>query len=133
MAISRSENMKRIRSKDTASELIVRRLLRTLQFFGYRIHRKDLPGKPDIVFLGKKKTIFINGCFWHGHTCKEGTRKPKSNIQYWIPKIEKNRDRDDLNYEKLRNAGWDVLIIWDCEIPNQELLKKRIIAYLSSI
>jgi len=128
--MSRSENMKRIRSKNTDSELFVRRLLCSLQFTGYRIHRKDIPGKPDIAFIGKKKAIFVNGCFWHGHNCKEGVRRPKSNVQYWIPKSEKNRDRDALNVKKLQKIGWDVLLIWDCELFNQELLKERILSLI---
>jgi DNA mismatch endonuclease (patch repair protein) len=130
MAMSRSENMQCIRSKDTAPELSVRKVLRSMGFTGYRIHRKDLPGKPDIAFIGKKKAILIHGCFWHGHDCKEGIRKPKSNLEYWIPKIEKNRQRDEVTLEKLNEAGWDVLSVWDCELCNIDWLKERILVFL---
>jgi DNA mismatch endonuclease (patch repair protein) len=130
MAMSRSENMRCIRSKDTAPELTVRKVLRSMGFTGYRIHQKDLPGKPDIAFISKKKAILIHGCFWHGHDCKEGIRKPKSNLEYWIPKIEKNRQRDEATLEKLKNAGWDVLSVWDCELCNIDWLKERILVFL---
>lgn len=130
MAMSRSENMQCIHSKDTAPELTVRKVLRSMGFTGYRIHRKDLPGKPDIAFIGKKKAILIHGCFWHGHDCKEGIRKPKSNLEYWIPKIEKNHQRDEATLEKLNKAGWDVLSVWDCELCNIDWLKKRILVFL---
>ena len=130
MTLTRSENMQRILSKDTAPELIVRKILRSMGLPGYRIHRKDLPGKPDIAFIGKKKAILIHGCFWHGHDCKEGIRKPKSNLEYWIPKIEKNRQRDEVTLEKLNEAGWDVLSVWDCELCNIDWLKERILVFL---
>ena len=129
MTLSRSENMRRIRGKDTVPELTVRKVLRSMGFIGYRIHRKDLPGKPDIAFIGKKKAILIHGCFWHGHDCKEGIRKPKSNLEYWIPKIEKNRQRDEVTLEKLNEAGWDVLIVWDCELYNIDLIKERLLVF----
>ncbi|MGB4592329.1 MAG: very short patch repair endonuclease, partial [Coriobacteriia bacterium] len=83
MAISRSENMRRIRSRDTAPELLVRKALRQLGHVGYRLHRRDLPGRPDVAFVGKQKAIFVHGCFWHGHDCAEGQRTPKSNLDYW--------------------------------------------------
>jgi DNA mismatch endonuclease (patch repair protein) len=118
MTISRSENMRRIRSRDTAPELTVRRALRESGFSGYRLHRRDLPGNPDIVFIGRKKAIFVHGCFWHGHTCPEGLRKPKSNVDYWLPKIQGNRDRDENAIHQLHAAGWSVLVLWECEIED---------------
>lgn len=121
MKISRSENMRRIRSKDTAPELFVRRLLRDRGFPGYRLHRPDLPGKPDIAFIKLKKAIQVHGCFWHGHTCREGVRKPKSNQSYWTPKIEQNRSRDDTNAAKLASLGWSVLTVWECELQRSDL------------
>lgn len=132
MVISRSENMKRIRSKDTLPELTVRKILRSMGFTGYRIHRKELPGKPDIVFICKKKAILVHGCFWHGHDCKEGIRKPKTNLEYWSSKIKRNRQRDEANLEELNKTGWDLLIIWDCELKNLDLLKDRLVHFLSS-
>ena len=109
----RSENMRRIRGKDTAPELEVRRICREIGFSGYRIHRKDLPGKPDLVWMGKKIAIFVLGCFWHGHCCKEGVRKPKSNQDYWIPKITRNQQRDAEHVTALHALGWSVMVVWE--------------------
>jgi DNA mismatch endonuclease (patch repair protein) len=131
MSISRSDNMRRIRSKDTTPELTVRRLLRTLGFPGYRIHRADLPSKPDIAFIGRKKVIQVHGCFWHSHTCREGSRKPKSNLSYWLPKIERNKARDETNAAKLALLGWSVLTVWECELQSPELTE-RLAAFMTA-
>ncbi len=131
MAMSRSENMRRIRSKNTAPELAVRRLLRSLGFMGYRLHRKDIPGKPDIAFIARKKAIMVNGCFWHGHTCKEGLRRPRSNQAYWLPKIERNRERDALNESRMKGAGWAVLTVWECEIGDEAGLSRQLRDFLA--
>jgi DNA mismatch endonuclease (patch repair protein) len=131
MAMSRSDNMRRIRSKDTLPELVVRRLIRSLGFTGYRLHRKDIPGKPDIAFIGRKKAIMVNGCFWHGHTCKEGLRRPKSNETYWLPKIERNCERDTLNESRLTSEGWSVLTVWECEIGDLESLSRELADFLN--
>jgi len=130
MGMSRSENMRRIRSKDTSPELKVRSLAHRLGF-RFRLHRKDLPGKPDLVFPVRKKIIFVHGCFWHKHDCPEGLRKPKSNRSYWIPKIERNQQRDTENINRLRVAGWDVLVVWECEIKAHEHLAKKLIEFLT--
>ena len=127
----RSENMRRIRSKDTAPELVARKLCRELGFTGYRIHRPDLPGKPDIAWIGRKLAIFVHGCFWHGHSCAEGIRKPKSNQYYWIPKIERNRQRDAQHIAALQRMGWRVLVVWECEIKDKLLLSKKFRYFLS--
>lgn len=126
----RSENMRRIMGKDTSPELAVRKLCRELGFTGYRIHRKELPGKPDLAWIGRKLAIFVHGCFWHAHDCSEGLRKPKSNQHYWIPKIERNRLRDAENIKNLREAGWNVLIIWECELREATSLPKKILQLL---
>lgn len=126
----RSENMRRIRGKDTSPELTVRKLCRELGFTGYRIHRKELPGKPDLAWIGRKLAIFVHGCFWHAHDCSEGLRKPKSNQHYWIPKIERNQLRDAENIKNLRAAGWKVLIIWECELREPISLPKKILQFL---
>lgn len=128
--ISRSENMRRIRSKDTGPETAVRGILRALGYTGYRLHRKDLPGKPDIAFIGRKKTVLIHGCFWHGHDCKEGLRKPKSNLDYWLPKIERNRQRDAAHLAELTRLGWSVLTVWECELRTPDELKERLQSFL---
>jgi DNA mismatch endonuclease, patch repair protein len=130
MAIGRSENMRRIRSKNTAPEMVVRKALRALGFTGYRLHRRDLPGKPDIAFLSRRKAILIHGCFWHGHDCKEGVRRPRSNIDYWIPKIDRTQERDELHNEALRRQGWSVLTIWECQLSDDKSLRRRLDAFM---
>lgn len=132
MGISRSENMRRIRATDTRPELAVRGLLRKLGFPGYRLHRKDLPGRPDIAFLGRRKAILIHGCFWHGHQCKVGRRKPKSNQDYWLPKIERNRKRDREQLAELIQLGWSVLTVWECELRDIERLKSRLASFVNT-
>lgn len=122
--------MRRIRGKNTTPELAVRKLCRELGFTGYRIHCKELPGKPDLAWLGRKLAIFVHGCFWHAHDCSEGIRKPKSNLQYWIPKIERNQQRDVENIKNLHAAGWNVLIIWDCELRESTSLSNKILSFL---
>ena len=132
MAIGRSENMRRIRSKDTSPEIAVRRLLRGLGFTGYRLHRKDLPGKPDVAFIGKRKAIMIHGCFWHGHDCKEGLRLPKSNQKYWFQKIDRNRQRDAEQLTDLNNLGWHVLTIWECDLRNIQSTADKLRTFMAS-
>lgn len=111
----RSANMRAIRARNTRPELAVRQTLRRLGFTGYRLHRKDLPGKPDVAFIGRKKAIFVHGCFWHGHDCREGLRRPRSREAYWLPKIAGNQARDARHLAALAAQGWDVLVIWECE------------------
>lgn len=121
----RSENMRRIRSKNTKPEVLLRSLLHRAGF-RFRVHRKDLPGKPDIVFPSRRKAIFVHGCFWHQHPeCREG-RVPGTRRDYWKPKLERNVARDAVATKKLRDLGWDVLIIWECQlenVPADELLR----------
>ncbi len=126
----RSALMAKVRSKDTAPEMIVRKLAHSLGF-RYRLHRKDLPGKPDLVFSGKKKVIFVHGCFWHGHNCPLGANQPKSNIEYWAKKLARNQNRDKKNKRSLEKMGWDVLIVWECEVKNTSLLAQRVISFLN--
>ena len=110
----RSEIMSCVRQKNTKPELIVRSLLHRMGY-RFRLHRKDLPGKPDIVLPRYKKIIFVHGCFWHGHTgCPRSTR-PKTNSEYWERKIDKNINRDKQHVKTLREMGWSILIIWECE------------------
>jgi DNA mismatch endonuclease, patch repair protein len=128
----RSQNMAAIRAKDTKPELIVRRLVHALGF-RYRLHRKDLPGKPDLVFGTRHKVIFVHGCFWHG--CKRAgcldARRPKSNTEYWNPKIEGNKARDLKHQEALQAGGWQILIVWDCETKDMVALQERITNFLA--
>lgn len=110
----RSAMMSGIRGKDTKPEMVVRRLLHRLGY-RFRLHGKDLPGKPDLVFTARRKVVFVHGCFWHGHGCKVG-RLPKSRTEYWLAKINGNRDRDSESVSKLEAAGWSVLVLWECDI-----------------
>jgi|GEM_PF-3637038 len=132
MNLGRSESMRRIRSKDTTPELIVRKLIRDLGYPGYRIHRKDLPGKPDVAFVGRKKAVMIDGCLWHGHTYKEGLRESKSNREYWLAKIEGNRSRDKRHLSELKSTESEVLTVWECELRDREALKQKLTLLLAS-
>jgi DNA mismatch endonuclease (patch repair protein) len=119
--VDRSAIMRSIKSRDTSPERLVRKLL-SANGYRYRLHSKHLPGRPDIVFAGRKKAIFIHGCFWHGHPCKRGARMPKTNAIYWRAKIERNRLRDKRNVRLLHKAGWKTKIIWECELKRKTLL-----------
>jgi DNA mismatch endonuclease, patch repair protein len=130
----RSENMRRIKSAGTKPELAVRRVVHYLGY-RYRLHRKDLPGKPDLVFGPRRKVVFVHGCFWHGHddpACLDG-RAPRSNEAYWLPKLARNKERDAASIATLEAAGWRVLVIWECEVGNIEALKARIVGFLGRI
>ena len=125
----RSQNMSRIRSKNTGPELIVRRTLRAMHV-GYRIHDKRLPGRPDIVMKGRKKIILVQGCFWHQHDgCIDG-RRPKTRREYWDAKLDANLARDAHHQQALRESGWDVLVIWECQTKNQEALRDLLGTFL---
>lgn len=129
----RSENMRRIRAKDMKPEILVRKLIHNMGY-RYRLHRKDLPGKPDLVFPSRKKVIFVHGCFWHQHnspTCKI-SRIPKSNQGYWIPKLNKNKKRDAQQIQALETSGWKVLVIWECEIKNFEAVSSKASSFLDA-
>lgn len=120
----RSERMSRVRAKDSKPEMVVRRAAHAMGY-RYRLHRNDLPGKPDLVFPAKKKVVFVHGCFWHRHDCKLG-RLPKSNLDFWLPKLQKNRQRDLANQAALNALGWEALIVWECEIGDEGALRARL-------
>jgi DNA mismatch endonuclease (patch repair protein) len=125
----RSENMRRIKSKDMKPELLVRRLVHEMGY-RYRLHRKDMPGKPDLVFGPRRKVIFVHGCFWHQHaSCREG-RVPSSNASYWQPKLARNAKRDAENLANLEASGWRTLVIWECETKDTAALQRRLRAFL---
>lgn len=128
----RSEIMSHINSKNTKPEITVRKIIYSLGY-RYRLHRKDLPGKPDLAFIKKKKVIFINGCFWHGHSGCKKSALPDTNYEFWNDKIKKNVNRDTLNYQRLKDMGWKYLVIWQCEIKNDKLenIKSNIIHFLN--
>lgn len=127
----RSENMRRIRSKDTRPEMLVRRLVFALGY-RYRLHYGKLPGKPDLVFPGRRKVIFVHGCFWHQHDDPDCPirRQPQSNLDYWQDKLRKNRERDVRNQLALRENGWDILVIWECQLKDREQLETRLRRFL---
>ena len=125
---SRSRLMSRIGSKHTKPELAVRSLLHRLGY-RYRLHRKGLPGRPDLVFIGRRKAIFIHGCFWHGHGCKIG-KLPKSNLDFWSDKIERNRERDRANRSGLEQIGWSVEEVWQCELKDYQSLERKLQTFL---
>lgn len=126
----RSFNMSRIRGKDTKPEMVVRSLVHRLGY-RFRLHRKDLPGKPDLVFIRLKKIIFVHGCFWHLHACKYGRVRPKTNADFWQAKRLSNKQRDQKNVRTLKSLGWDVLVVWQCQIKQENLIE-RLDAFLSA-
>ncbi len=121
----RSAVMRRVKGKDTTPELAVRKALTALGA-RYRLHRKDLPGKPDIVLPGRRLALFVHGCFWHGHDCARGARVPKQNRDYWLAKVGRNRARDAANHDTLAAQGWRVETIWECELKDAAALDERL-------
>jgi len=127
--MDRSAIMRAVKSRDTSPERAVRKLLSTSGYC-FRLHDKKLVGLPDIVFPGRKKAIFVHGCFWHGHNCKRGARIPKSNREYWTAKITRNRSRDTKNRKALKQSGWEVLTVWECETRKSSMLQKKLSRFL---
>ncbi len=121
--------MQAVKSKDTTPEMAVRRMTHAMGC-RYRLHGKNLPGKPDLVFASRRKVIFVHGCFWHGHGCRRGARTPKENRDYWQAKIARNKTRDIQTRAALAVAGWGVLIIWECEIGKSAALREKISRFL---
>ena len=121
----RSAVMRRVKGKDTSPELKVRKALTALGV-RYRLHRADLPGKPDVVLPGRRLAIFVHGCFWHGHDCPRGARVPKQNRDYWVAKVARNVARDARSREALEALGWRVETIWECELKDTEGLDRRL-------
>ena len=121
----RSAVMRRVKGKDTAPELKVRKAL-TVLGARYRLHRKDLPGSPDIVLPGRRLALFVHGCFWHGHDCARGARVPKANRDYWLGKVGRNRARDLAARTALEAAGWRGEVIWECDLKDGAALTARL-------
>ena len=121
--------MRAVKGRDTGPELAVRRMLHA-RGYRYRLHRKDLPGKPDMTFPSRRKVVFVHGCFWHGHFCPRGARMPKTNAAYWRAKIGRNSERYEAQRAALRDAGWSVLTVWECELRREAELASRIEAFL---
>ncbi|OWQ97695.1 very short patch repair endonuclease [Sphingopyxis bauzanensis] len=130
---ARGERMSRVRGKDTKPELLVRSLIHRMGF-RFRLHRRDLPGSPDLAFPSRRKVIFVHGCYWHRHPdpyCKLA-RLPKSRLDFWLPKLEGNRQRDLRNIDALDRLGWGVLVIWECELKNVASLELKIRTFLKT-
>jgi DNA mismatch endonuclease, patch repair protein len=127
--MDRSAVMRAVKGRDTAPERLLRRILRDFAP-GYRLCRRDLPGAPDIAYIGRKKAIFAHGCFWHGHDCKRGARMPKTNADYWRAKIAKNRARDEKHRAAYEKMGWRALTIWECEMRDEAALAARLRAFV---
>ena len=127
----RSENMRRIRSKNTIPEIRVRKLIYGMGY-RYRLHWDKLPCKPDIIFPGRKKVIFVHGCFWHQHsdTNCNYVHKPKSRLNYWLPKLEKNKQRDIKNQNEIEKYGWKYFVVWECQISDTEEFKSKLYKFL---
>lgn len=121
--------MRAVKSENTKPELFVRYLLHRLGY-RYRLHRKDLPGKPDLTFAGRRRVIFVHGCFWHGHNCKRGVRVPKQNRDYWENKVTRNRRRDMMNLDALQQLRWKALVVWECELANSAALSDKLVSFL---
>lgn len=129
----RSLNMSRIRGKNTGPEMVVRRLVHAMGY-RYRLHGaaegRKLPGRPDLVFSGRHKVIFVNGCFWHFHDCKAGSYTPVANAEFWEAKRTRTRARDAAQREQLRDAGWEVLTVWECELRDASALEAELTQFL---
>ena len=123
-------NMSRIRGRNTRPEMVVRRIAHRLGY-RYRLHRKDLPGKPDLVFSSRKKVIFVHGCFFHMHDCRYGRVTPRTNAEFWQKKRLSNVERDRKNITALKETGWEVLIVWECQTKTPDILPQYITEFLS--
>jgi DNA mismatch endonuclease (patch repair protein) len=128
-AKQRSDCMRAVRGQDTTPEMIVRRAAHSLGY-RYALHRKNLPGKPDLVFVSRRKIVFVHGCFWHLHKCHHGKVSPVSNLDYWRTKREKNKQRDKEHLRSLRAADWKVLVVWECWTKDKTLLRRRLTDFL---
>lgn len=126
---ARSAVMRAVRSRDTKPEMTVRRAAHALGL-RFRLHRKDLPGSPDLVFPSRKTAVFVHGCFWHGHDCARGARLPKTNADYWRAKIARNVARDARARGELEALGWRALTIWECELKDAQALAERLVGFL---
>jgi DNA mismatch endonuclease (patch repair protein) len=130
-ASQRSFNMAQIRSRNTKPEVLVRRLVHSMGY-RFRLHRKDLPGCPDLVFPRLRKIILVHGCFWHSHQCRFGIVQPKTNAEFWQRKRLATIDRDAAQLQKLTDLGWHVLVVWECEVRNTEELRAALAQFLAS-
>ena len=125
----RSRIMAQVKSKGMKPEMKVRRLLHGLGY-RYRLHRKDLPGRPDLVFPSRRKVVFVNGCFWHKHAGCPRVRIPATNREYWVAKLERNHARDERNVALLEESGWATITVWECQLTDIEAVTERLVDFL---
>jgi len=125
----RSANMRSVKGRDTGPEKLVRRIAHRMGY-RFRLHRQDLPGRPDLAFPGRRAVIFVHGCFWHSHDCKRGALKPKTNTAFWTAKLTRNSERDAAQLSRLKRDGWRALVIWECQTKNERRLSARVRRFL---
>ena len=125
----RSACMSAVRDRDTTPEMLVRQVAHSMGY-RYSLHRRSLPGKPDLVFVSRRKIVFVHGCFWHAHECDRGRRIPVSNTNYWHTKRTRNKERYNEQERSLRAASWEVLVIWECWTHDLKTLRKRLRDFL---
>lgn len=121
--------MRAVKGADTAPELAVRRQVHGMGY-RFRLHRKELPGKPDLTFPRLRKVVFVHGCFWHGHDCARGARVPVQNREYWTRKVARNMERDRKTQAALESLGWKSLVVWECEIKDQDRMRRVLRRFL---
>ena len=126
----RSAMMRSIRKTDTGPEKVVRRLLRELGAVGYRLHAKDLPGRPDIVRRQRRQAILVHGCFWHQHSGCRLAKRPSARPEYWLPKLARNQERDQASIRALNALGWKTLVVWECELADVQVLRAKLQNFL---
>lgn len=129
--ISRSNLMRRVKGKNTRPELAVRRLAHSMGY-RFRLHRADLPGRPDLVFPSRKKIVFVHGCFWHRHPSCRRASTPEARSSFWQAKFDRNVERDSRNQQQLRETGWNILVVWECEIRDLNILARRLQNFLEA-
>jgi DNA mismatch endonuclease, patch repair protein len=127
----RSERMRLVKSHDTKPEIELRRLVWSLGY-RYRKNKRDIAGHPDLAFVGRKRAIFLHGCFWHRHECPSGQRSPKTRIRFWSAKFRKNIERDAIVRKELKATGWRSLVIWECELQNRSRVERRVRKFLDA-
>lgn len=123
--------MSLVSDKNTKPETVVRSLLHRIGY-RFRLHKKDLPGKPDITLPKYKKVIFVHGCFWHGHVGCSRSKRPATNRDFWREKLDKNIERDKVTVNALNQLGWEVLVVWSCEVKDTNKMKTKILSFLDS-
>ncbi|MBI3453012.1 MAG: DNA mismatch endonuclease Vsr [Rhodospirillales bacterium] len=128
---ARSAIMRAVPSRNSKPELLVRRLAREIGN-RFQSHKSSLPGSPDLAFLALQKVVFIHGCFWHGHRCRRGSRTPRTNRDYWIEKVARNKARDSRNLRSLRRMGWACLVVWECQLKDPDRVQERLRRFLAS-